>query len=290
MMGNPYRSAAMTSAAAAPLEPSARGVPPRAVSREGRSRTRRSTAALSSASIVFTSAAALILAVLLANPASSFVPCSAPSSRSCTARRSHSNHHLGPSEPGGHATFSKRKSSSRKKPTAKMSSIALEPASSSRRARSGVKSRVSDFQDRMRRLVTERGGGGRKRSASSNVKSRSLPRNVLTVDSLEEYRRVVGEENDKIVVVRFYATWCKACKAMAPLFYRLASLHPDVKFVDVPVSEQNANLHQGLGVPSLPFGHVYHPASGLVEEAKLNEDTLEDLQMQCGVMLLGNAN
>lgn len=122
----------------------------------------------------------------------------------------------------------------------------------------------------MRRLVTERGGGGRKRSASSDVKSRSLPRNVLTVDSLEEYRRVVGEENDKIVVVRFYASWCKACKAMAPLFYRLASLHPDVKFVDVPVSEQNANLHQGLGVPSLPFGHVYHPASGLVEEAKLN--------------------
>jgi hypothetical protein len=44
---------------------------------------------------------------------------------------------------------------------------------------------------------------------------------------------------------------------------------PDVKFVDVPVTNDNANLHQGLGVPSLPFGHIYHPSAGLVEELKL---------------------
>jgi hypothetical protein len=40
-------------------------------------------------------------------------------------------------------------------------------------------------------------------------------------------------------------------------------------FVEVPVTEANANLHQGLGIPSLPFGHIYAPNGGLVEEVKI---------------------
>ena len=40
-------------------------------------------------------------------------------------------------------------------------------------------------------------------------------------------------------------------------------------FVDVPVTPRNAALHQGLGVSSLPFAHIYHPQGGLVEELKL---------------------
>ena len=61
----------------------------------------------------------------------------------------------------------------------------------------------------------------------------------------------------------------QACKAVAPLFYHLATQYPDTIFVDVPVTPQNAALHQGLGVRSLPFGHIYHPQEGLVEEVKL---------------------
>lgn len=63
----------------------------------------------------------------------------------------------------------------------------------------------------------------------------------------------------------------KACKAIAPAFYRLASLYSDALFIDVPVTPDNANLHQGLGVPSLPYAHIYHPISGLVEEAKISK-------------------
>ena len=42
-------------------------------------------------------------------------------------------------------------------------------------------------------------------------------------------------------------------------------------FVDVPVTPENADLHQGLGVPSLPFGHIYHPTRKLVEELKISK-------------------
>ena len=54
------------------------------------------------------------------------------------------------------------------------------------------------------------------------------------------------------------------------MFYRLAFTFPDAIFVDVPVTPENANLHQGLGVPSLPFGHIYHPTGKLVEELKIS--------------------
>ena len=37
----------------------------------------------------------------------------------------------------------------------------------------------------------------------------------------------------------------------------------------MPVSDSNANLHQGLQVPSLPYGHIYHPRGGLVEEVRI---------------------
>ena len=37
------------------------------------------------------------------------------------------------------------------------------------------------------------------------------------------------------------------------------------------MEKDNAVLHQGLGVPSLPFGHIYHPTAGLVEEVKINK-------------------
>lgn len=46
----------------------------------------------------------------------------------------------------------------------------------------------------------------------------------------------------------------------------MANTFTNVVFVEVPVTDENATLHQGLGVPSLPYGHIYHPTGGLVEE------------------------
>lgn len=131
----------------------------------------------------------------------------------------------------------------------------------------------SSFEDRMRGLVF---GGGRSSSSSTTTATRTrrqqtrvLPPNVCSVETLQDYKRVVGDENSKLVCVRFYAPWCKACKAVQPLFYHMAVKFPNVVFVDVPVTDKNTNLHQGLGVPSLPYGHIYHPSGGLVEELRL---------------------
>lgn len=53
---------------------------------------------------------------------------------------------------------------------------------------------------------------------------------------------------------------------------------PDVKFVEVPVQENNVNLHQGLGVPSLPYAHIYSPTAGLVEELRMVKGQFKNFQ------------
>lgn len=123
-------------------------------------------------------------------------------------------------------------------------------------------SEMSDFQRRMRKLAIP----GKKPRRQKN-----LPKNFRVVTNLEDYKRIIGGNKDKLIIVRFYAPWCKACKAIAPSFYRLAGTYKQALFLDVPVKPENANLHQGLGVTSLPFGHIYHPTGGLVEELKISK-------------------
>ncbi|KAL7536495.1 hypothetical protein ACHAXR_007198 [Thalassiosira sp. AJA248-18] len=102
---------------------------------------------------------------------------------------------------------------------------------------------------------------------------------IQLVDTLEDYKRVVVDEQDQIVVVRFFAPWCKSCKAAHPLFKKMSLEHsPSVKFVEVPLTKETAYIHEGLGVPSVPFGHIYHPEVGLVEEKKINKKVFKEFR------------
>lgn len=105
---------------------------------------------------------------------------------------------------------------------------------------------------------------GRKAGRKKNV--------VQEVATLSDYKLHVAEEKEKLVVVRFYAPWCRACKAIASYYKQLPQMYPNVKFVEVPLNGDTETnmLHQGLGVPSLPFGHIYHPEAGLVEEQRIS--------------------
>merc|ERR1719222_871577 len=101
---------------------------------------------------------------------------------------------------------------------------------------------------------------------------------VQEVTTLDDYRSAVIEEaDDRMVVVWFYARWCRACRAAVPGLASLVRHHPEVKFVRVPASEECSALHRGLGVPSVPYMHLYHPRRGLVQEQKLTRKHLAGL-------------
>jgi thiol-disulfide isomerase/thioredoxin len=115
-----------------------------------------------------------------------------------------------------------------------------------------------------------------------------------TVRTLAEFKKEVVDEATGLVVVWYYAPWCRACKHVAPGFVALARRHPDIKFVRVPALNDNTALHQGLGVPSVPYVHLYHQEGGLVEEQKLKRaqlsafhKKLEDYEQESCSLLRG---
>lgn len=118
-----------------------------------------------------------------------------------------------------------------------------------------------------------------KQRSEPNMESRNTTEElkedkVVEVVDIQQYKVEVADVHDTIVCVRFYAPWCKSCKAIEAKFRRLPrefSGYP-VKFVECPVTKDNAYLHKGLEVPSLPYGHIYHPEAGLVEELKINKN------------------
>ncbi len=104
---------------------------------------------------------------------------------------------------------------------------------------------------------------------------RPVDTSVQLIDTIQDYKKEVVDEPERIVAVRFFAPWCKSCKAAHPNFKKLVSRYsPNVKFVDVPLTKETAYIHEGLGVPSVPFGHIYHPDAGLVEEMKINKKVI----------------
>jgi len=52
----------------------------------------------------------------------------------------------------------------------------------------------------------------------------------------------------------------------------------NVNFVEVPLTPSTKVLHDALGVPSLPWTHIYHPYAGLVEERKVSKKFIEDVR------------
>jgi thiol-disulfide isomerase/thioredoxin len=96
-------------------------------------------------------------------------------------------------------------------------------------------------------------------------------KNVIQIESLNEFESYMEsiQNQQLLVVVRFYATWCKTCRKTEPFFFRFARRNPNITFLNIPFTQTNSNLHQALNVSSVPFGHIYH-STQLVEEMKMN--------------------
>lgn len=120
---------------------------------------------------------------------------------------------------------------------------------------------------------------------------RPVDTSVQLIDTIQDYKKEVVDEQERIVAVRFFAPWCKSCKAAHPHFKKLVSRHsPNVKFVDVPLTKETAYIHEGLGVPSVPFGHIYHPDAGLVEEMKINKKVIGEFGDALASYVIGSCD
>jgi thiol-disulfide isomerase/thioredoxin len=88
----------------------------------------------------------------------------------------------------------------------------------------------------------------------------------LLVDNIIDYKSIVVEETQQLVIVFFHAVWCKSCRVTKPLFQKVCQQYSNqVKFVHVPLTKSTAYLQQGLGrllqqcvcISSFVYIHVY---------------------------------
>mmetsp|Transcript_9768 Transcript_9768/g.14285 ORF Transcript_9768/g.14285 Transcript_9768/m.14285 type:complete len:264 (+) Transcript_9768:26-817(+) len=89
---------------------------------------------------------------------------------------------------------------------------------------------------------------------------------VTSIESPEHLRNVLAED-DRLVVVKIYANWCKTCKVFDVRYRKLArkeSLEPDqrVRFAEIEFTA-NEELSRSLGGTRLPFIILYKNASNI---------------------------
>lgn len=102
---------------------------------------------------------------------------------------------------------------------------------------------------------------------------------LATIDVTDEnFQEVTGR--DGIVILDFWATWCGACRAFAPVYEAASEEHPDIVFGKVD-TEAAAQLSSEIGIRALPTVAVYRDSIRVFFQAgALPKPALADLIAQ----------
>ncbi|XP_069779016.1 thioredoxin-like isoform X1 [Narcine bancroftii] len=77
---------------------------------------------------------------------------------------------------------------------------------------------------------------------------------VQCLSSKEEIEAKLVEAGDKLVLIDFYATWCKPCEALKPVFKRCAEEYSNVIFCKVDIDEaQDIDEFKIQKLPTIVF-------------------------------------
>eukprot|EP00746_Dinoflagellata_sp_MGD_P007406 gnl/MRDRNA2_/MRDRNA2_114641_c0_seq1.p1 gnl/MRDRNA2_/MRDRNA2_114641_c0~~gnl/MRDRNA2_/MRDRNA2_114641_c0_seq1.p1 ORF type:complete len:574 (-),score=89.35 gnl/MRDRNA2_/MRDRNA2_114641_c0_seq1:8-1729(-) len=79
---------------------------------------------------------------------------------------------------------------------------------------------------------------------------------VTNLTGLGEFRSAQRCTEERLVVYKFFAPWCRACKAMGIKFAKLATEYTDARFFQVDY-EKNKDVCKSLGVKVLPYVEIY---------------------------------
>lgn len=83
-------------------------------------------------------------------------------------------------------------------------------------------------------------------------------------------------ENNKLVLIDFWAAWCGPCRRFAPVFEAVAAKHPDVIFakVDTEAEQELAASFEVQSIPTLAVikeGDIIFMQAGALPEEILEE-------------------
>eukprot|EP00308_Calcidiscus_leptoporus_P013372 CAMPEP_0119377788 /NCGR_PEP_ID=MMETSP1334-20130426/46628_1 /TAXON_ID=127549 /ORGANISM="Calcidiscus leptoporus, Strain RCC1130" /LENGTH=216 /DNA_ID=CAMNT_0007396811 /DNA_START=11 /DNA_END=661 /DNA_ORIENTATION=- len=94
-----------------------------------------------------------------------------------------------------------------------------------------------------------------------------------------QYQAKIDEatRENKVVIIKFHASWCRACKAMAPKYQRVAEDWPELEFCEI-LFDNNKKLCKSLGIKILPYVEVIGGTLGKVEGFSCGPSKISRLQ------------
>lgn len=83
------------------------------------------------------------------------------------------------------------------------------------------------------------------------------------------------QNNDGLVVVDFWASWCAPCRMFGPIFESVSRKYDNIKFCKLNVDEDSENISREFGVMSIPTIILFKDGNELKRTIGfLDEDSL----------------
>ena len=85
-----------------------------------------------------------------------------------------------------------------------------------------------------------------------------VPGELTLLAGAEEYEAKIeqAKAENRVVVIKFYASWCRACKAMGPKYVKVAQDWPELEFCEM-LYDNNKKLCKELGIKVLPLSLIH---------------------------------
>lgn len=95
----------------------------------------------------------------------------------------------------------------------------------------------------------------RLKKAETLLKTQTIPRGIVKINSIEEYDNLLKEFPEKVIIIDFWAVWCAPCITFAPVFEQLNQKHSEFIFVKVNVDNHPsiAQRYRITGIPTILF-------------------------------------
>eukprot|EP00904_Undaria_pinnatifida_P001857 jgi/Undpi1/11672/HiC_scaffold_36.g13967.m1 len=105
---------------------------------------------------------------------------------------------------------------------------------------------------------------------------------VQRIRSNADYLEALRGNERSLVVIKFFAPWCRSCKAMDVKYRKLAAQNQNVKFFEIDVNE-SPELKKALGVRSVPTVKLHAGSLGQVANFTCGPRKVPELERKIGL-------